>query len=109
MGDEGEGSPGVTDVEIQGAGAAPSQGLFQVEEFFGVPAFGEFGGELSDSVRVVGGDEGVIGVVWRVFSVALDKEIKGTLGAWGVVGETSGGISSPVALELSFGDLLDLL
>ncbi|RLB15591.1 MAG: hypothetical protein DRG35_03885 [Deltaproteobacteria bacterium] len=44
LGNECQGSTGVTDVEIKGAGAAPFHGLFEVEEFFDMPTLGEFSG-----------------------------------------------------------------
>ena len=44
LGNECKGGTGVTDVEIKGAGAAPSHGLFEVEEFFDMPTLGKFSG-----------------------------------------------------------------
>ena len=55
LGHEGQGHLSVADVEVEGSGALPSQGLVEIEKFFDAPALGKVAGELADFVIVAGG------------------------------------------------------
>lgn len=71
LGHKGHGGLAVADVQVEGAGAFPSEGLIGVEELFDVPAFGIISGKGLDVVECGGGEKG--------FEVAFDLGFATTL------------------------------
>jgi len=97
---EGERHLAVANMEVEGAGALPAQGLVVVEELLDVPAFGEIEDEALDFIAlVVGAKESFEVVVGGPFATALDP-----LGQCGAVraaieGSTGGGQAGPLRAE----------
>lgn len=79
LGEEGEAHLAVADMEVEGAGALPAQGLVVVKELLDVPAFGEVDDETFDLVAsIVGAKEPLEVIVGGPLAAALDP-----LGQWG--------------------------
>jgi len=108
LGDECEGHGAVADVEVEGAGAVPTEGLVGVEEFFDVPALGEIGGQAMELVALGGAEEAFELVVVGDFAAALDQlVIERRMGGEGKRA-LGGGKAGPVAREVIGGNGAEL-
>ena len=106
---EGEGHASVADVEVEGSGAFPAEGLIGVEEFFDVPALGVMDGEVLDLVAGGGGEEGLEAVVVASLSAALDDLVERGVAVLEAEGSRGGGEPGPSSGEgvgIEVGELL---
>ncbi len=101
LGDERQGHLTESDVEVEGAGAFPAEGLIGVKELLDMPALGVVDGQVEDLVAIAGSAEGLVVEVGGSFPGALDELAVGGLGmVLEVKGTMGGGPSRPARLKV---------
>lgn len=75
LGEQSHGHLSVADVEIEGSGALPAEGLIEFEEFFDMPALGIGNGEILDFIAIGSGQERLVVIVLGALSAALNESI----------------------------------
>ena len=101
LGDEGHGHLTKADVEVQGTGTFPAQGLIGIEEFLDMPALRVVDGQVENLVTVACSQKGFIVEILGNFSGALHELAVGGFGVLLEVERTMrGGPSRPAWMKL---------
>ena len=92
---ESHGHASIANVEVEGAGAFPAQGLIGVEEFLDMPTLGVMDSQVFDLVAGGGGDKGLEPVVGAPFPGALDDLVEKRAAVLEMEGSGGGGETGP--------------
>ena len=105
LGDESHRHLTEANVEVQGAGAFPTEMLIGIEEFLDMPALWVMDSQVDDLVAIAGSQEGFMVEFFGVFSGTLDKLAVGDFGVFLEVKRAmSGRPSGPPGLKLLLRD-----